>query len=95
MVELNAVLLYLFTAWDHEGIDHWNVEEFKPEDNPHGMVEESSFATLFPKYREKYLREVWPLVEAKLKEYVSVSDYCIFISDGHSRISTKSPQPLR
>jgi len=56
--------------WDHEGIDHWKVEPFKPEDNPFGgVVEESSFATLFPKYREAYLREVWPLVESKLKEY--------------------------
>ena len=45
--------------WDHEGIDHWKVEEFKPEDNPFGGVcEESTFATLFPKYRETYLREV-------------------------------------
>jgi len=56
--------------WDHEGIDHWKVEEFKAEDNPFGGVcEESSFATLFPKYRETYLREVWPLVKAKLKEF--------------------------
>ena len=58
-------------AWDHEGIDHWKIESFASEDNPHGMLEESSFATLFPKYREKYLREFWPLVEKKLKEYVS------------------------
>ena len=37
--------------WDHEGIDHWKVEPFKKEDNPSGLLEESSFATLFPKYR--------------------------------------------
>lgn len=55
--------------WDHEGIDHWKVEPFKEEDNPHGVIEESSFATLFPKYRETYLREVWPLVKEKLKEH--------------------------
>jgi len=42
---------------------------FKEEDNPNGMLEESKFATLFPKYREKYIREVWPLVQAKLTEY--------------------------
>ena len=56
--------------WDHESIDHWKVEPFKEEDNPFGgVVEESSFATLFPKYRETYLREVWPLVQVKLKDF--------------------------
>lgn len=63
-------------AWDHEGINHWKVEPFTQEDNPKGLIEESSFATLFPKYREKYLREVWPLVEQKLKEFVSSLSYC-------------------
>lgn len=49
----------------------WNlkVPRFKPEDNPHGLLEESSFATLFPQYREQYLRQVWPLVQKTLKEH--------------------------
>jgi len=55
--------------WDHDGIDHWKEAPFTKEDNPHGLIEESAFATLFPKYREKYLKEVWGLVKSKLKEY--------------------------
>ncbi|KAJ8926427.1 hypothetical protein NQ314_021215 [Rhamnusium bicolor] len=45
------------------------VPEFKPEHNPHGLLEESSFATLFPQYREQYLRQVWPLVQKTLGEH--------------------------
>lgn len=33
------------------------------------ILEESSFATLFPQYREQYLRQVWPLVQKTLKEH--------------------------
>ncbi|XP_056631586.1 KRR1 small subunit processome component homolog [Diorhabda sublineata] len=45
------------------------IPQFKPEDNPHGLLEESSFATLFPQYREQYIREIWPLVKKTLGEH--------------------------
>ena len=45
------------------------IPEFKPDDNPNRLLEESSFATLFPKYREKYLRQSWPLVQKALSDH--------------------------
>ena len=53
--------------WDNDDIDHWKIEEWKPDYLKGPFLEESSFATLFPKYREKYLREVWPIVTAALE----------------------------
>ena len=55
--------------WDSEDIDHWKIEEWRPEYMPAPLLEESSFATLFPKYREKYLREVWPVVTSALEKH--------------------------
>ncbi|TDL29168.1 ribosomal RNA assembly protein mis3 [Rickenella mellea] len=56
--------------WDTDDIDQWKVDQFKPEDNKGGtFLEESSFATLFPKYREKYLREVWGAVTRSLEPH--------------------------
>lgn len=56
--------------WDTADIDKWTIEPFKPEDNASGsaFLEESSFATLFPKYRENYLRQVWTDVTRSLEK---------------------------
>ncbi|XP_045175569.2 KRR1 small subunit processome component homolog [Mercenaria mercenaria] len=47
----------------------WKDPGISKDDNPHGMMAESSFATLFPKYREKYLQECWPLVKKALADH--------------------------
>lgn len=61
--------------------DGWKEPAFSKEDNPRGLLEESSFATLFPKYREAYLKECWPLVQKALNEHVCVSYINTFIWD--------------
>lgn len=58
--------------WDSDDIDHWKVDEWKPEYLNGTLLEESSFATLFPKYREKYLREVWPIVTQALEVRIRI-----------------------
>jgi ribosomal RNA assembly protein len=56
--------------WDTEDTDKWKVEPFTPADNKAGaFAEESSFMTLFPKYREVYLKEAWPLVTKSLEKH--------------------------
>ncbi|ONK59335.1 uncharacterized protein A4U43_C08F5380 [Asparagus officinalis] len=56
--------------WDDDpNIDHWKVEKFDPTWNEGGMLEVSTFSTLFPQYREKYLQEAWPIVKRALKEF--------------------------
>lgn len=46
------------------------IEPFTPADNAAGtFTEESSFATLFPKYREVYLKEAWPLITRSLDKH--------------------------
>lgn len=41
--------------WDEDpNIDHWKIEKFDPSWNEGGMLEVSSFSTLFPQYRGRH-----------------------------------------
>ncbi|MQL71317.1 hypothetical protein Taro_003636 [Colocasia esculenta] len=45
--------------WDEDpNIDHWKVEKFDPSWNEGGMLEVSSFSTLFPQYRGMYPKRI-------------------------------------
>ncbi|XP_074126897.1 KRR1 small subunit processome component homolog isoform X4 [Sminthopsis crassicaudata] len=66
--------------------DGWKEPPFTKDDNPRGLLEESSFATLFPKYREAYLKECWPLVQKALHEhYVNAT---LDLIEGSMTVST-------
>ncbi|KAK5070195.1 ribosomal RNA assembly protein krr1 [Lithohypha guttulata] len=55
--------------WDTDDIDKWKIDDFNAEDNKGGtFAEESSFACLFPKYREVYLKQAWPLITKALEK---------------------------
>ena len=55
--------------WEDDSVDKWRVDPFEKGDMAGPLTEESSFAVLFPAYREAHLREIWPQVTALLKEH--------------------------
>lgn len=56
--------------WDNDPtLDKFKIDKFEKGDMKNPLQEESSFAVLFPQYREKYIKEVWPHIRKALKEY--------------------------
>lgn len=55
--------------WDDGTVDKWKIDQFTKDDNPFPVLEESSFATLFPAYQEQYLKKVWPEVKELLQQH--------------------------
>ncbi|KAJ3020197.1 UNVERIFIED_CONTAM: ribosomal RNA assembly protein krr1 [Siphonaria sp. JEL0065] len=58
--------------WDTDDIDKWAIQPWDAEtDNKavSAFLEESSFATLFPKYRENYLKDIWPGITQALEQH--------------------------
>ena len=73
--------------WDNDpNLDKWQIDQFKPEDNPSGMVDESTFSCLFPQYREKYIKEIWPLLKNELKKFNIVAE--LNLIDGSMTVKT-------
>ncbi|KAM7492858.1 hypothetical protein LguiA_035779 [Lonicera macranthoides] len=73
--------------WDDDpNIDHWKIDKFDPSWNEGGMLETSSFSTLFPQYREKYLQEAWPIVKRALKAHEI--ECTLNLNEGSMTVST-------
>ena len=75
--------------WDNDPtIDKWKIPEFNKGDMNHSLLEESSFATLFPQYREKYIREVFGFVKKSLWELGVKAD--LNLVEGSMTVKTTS-----
>lgn len=56
--------------WDNDPtLDKFKIDKFEKGEMKAPLQEESSFAVLFPQYREKYIKEIWPHIKKALKEY--------------------------
>jgi len=64
----------------------WAVPKYSEEDLGRSVVDETTFATLFPKYLETYLQTIWPDVELVLKKYKCKGE--LNLTEGSMTVST-------
>merc|ERR1711904_690774 len=62
----NSNVLSLKPNLMQNSIDHWKIDPLKPRDISNPLMECNTFAILFPRYREKYLKDVWPALRKAL-----------------------------
>jgi len=83
--------------WDNDQIDHWKNQPWNEGDGDHlvggRLLEESCFATLFPKYRENYLRQVWPVVTKALDSYRIACELNLVEGSMNVRTTSKTSDP--
>jgi ribosomal RNA assembly protein len=81
--------------WDNEDIDHWKIPEWKEDELPGGrLLEESSFACLFPKYRENYLRQIWPVLTRQLDSHGIACELNLIEGSMTVRTTRKTKDPF-
>ena len=71
LVESKKKSQYRKPKWvpeNYDQIDKWTFEKIKPENVKGPFMEESSFVVMFPRYREKYIKDCWAIVLKSLKE---------------------------
>ena len=80
--------------WDNDPtIDKFKIPEFNKGDMKANLLEESSFATLFPKYREKYIQESWGNIKKAFGELGIKADLNILEGSMTVRTTAKTWDP--
>lgn len=71
LVESKKKSQYRKPKWvpeNYDQIDKWSFPKITQEDVKGAFTEESSFVVMFPRYREKYIKECWAIILKSLKE---------------------------
>lgn len=78
LVESTKKSQYRKAKWvpeNYDEIDKWSFPKISADKVKGPFLEESSFMVMFPRYREKYIKECWSIVLKSLKESgIKVSD---------------------